>query len=441
MNSNKRHAFEVTHRSVFALVWPIMLASVAVPVIGLTDTAVVGRLGDAALLGGLAIGAVILDLIFTGLNFLRSGTVGLTAQAMGAKDRLERVNVLHRALLLALLIGGLLILFSRPILDLGLLLMQPGEAVANAVRSYFLIRIIAAPFTLANYSILGWLLGLAQVRLGLALQLLTSAVNVVLSIYLGLFRGYGVEGVAWATVLAEGLATCVGGWMVYRHGGMDRIGWGRLFDGARIRRTLSLNADIMIRSLVLLFAFSFFTAQGSRLGEVTLAANAVLMNFFMLTAFVLDGFANATEQLVGRAIGARYSPAFDRAVRISTFWSALLSLLLFAVLMVFGPMLIDILTTSSAVREQARTYLVWAALTGICGVLAFQMDGVFIGATWSREMRNMMIVSLLVYLLAWKLLMPVFGNHGLWLALELFLVVRGVTLWWRLPAARGAVFA
>ncbi len=436
MVSDTPRAFAVTHRSVFALVWPIMLASITVPLMGLTDTAVVGRLGDAAMLGGLAVGAVILDLIFTGLNFLRSGTVGLTAQAMGADDRVERVNVLHRALILSALIGLLLILFSLPVLELGLLLMKPGDAVAEAVRSYFMIRIFAAPFTLSNYSILGWLLGLARVRLGLALQVLSSVVNILLSIYLGLVRGYGIEGVAWATVCAELLATAVGLLLALRLGGLARAGWRSLFQGAKIRRTLLLNTDIMIRSMILVFVFSFFTAQGSRLGEVTLAANAILMNFFMLVAFVLDGFANATEQLVGRALGARFRPAFDQAIRISTFWSALLSVLLFGLLILFGPWLIDLLSTHDGVRMEARNYLIWAALTGIFGVLAFQMDGVFIGATWSRDMRNMMILSLLVYLLAWRLLMPLLGNHGLWLALEIFLLVRGISLWWRLQAAR-----
>ncbi len=434
-------AFEVTHRSVFALVWPIMLASITVPFMGLTDTAVIGQLGDAALLGGLAIGAIIIDLIYTGLNFLRSGTVGLTAQAQGAQDHDEQNRVLHRAVLLSLMIGALLIFLSGPILKLGLQLMKPTEAVANAVSLYFAIRILSAPFTLLNFSILGWLLGLAQVRVGLVLQVVASSSNIILSIYLGLSLGWGISGVAWATVISEGLATLLGLFFVYRHSGLSWRGWQALLDKAKIRRTLSLNTDIMIRSFILLFAFSFFTAQGSRLGEVTLAANAVLFNFFLLTAFVLDGFANATEQLVGRAIGARYRLAFDRAVNISLFWSALLSALLFLLLMLFGSFFISLLTTNLLVRAEAETYLVWAAITGLFGVLAFQMDGVFIGATWSEDMRNMMIASLAAYLLAWWLFMPLWQNHGLWLALEVFLGVRGISLLSRLKTRREAAFA
>lgn len=439
-SSNPR-AFEVTHRSVFALVWPIMLASITVPFMGITDTAVIGQLGDAALLGGLAIGAIVIDLIFTGLNFLRSGTVGLTAQALGAHDHEEQNRVLHRAVLLSLIIGVLLILFSGPILELGLRLIKPTEAVANAVSLYFAIRILSAPFTLLNFSILGWLLGLAKVRVGLVLQVVTSSSNVILSIYLGLMQGWGISGVAWATVISEVFATLLGLYFVYRHSGLNWMGWSALLDKAKISRTLTLNTDIMIRSFILLFAFSFFTAQGSRLGEVTLAANAVLFNFLLLAGYALDGFANATEQLVGRAIGAQYRPAFDRAVRISLFWSVLLSVALFVILMFFGPLIISLLTTNALVRAEAETYLIWAAISGLFGVLAFQMDGVFIGATWSADMRNMMIASLAAYLLAWWLFMPIWQNHGLWLALEVFLGVRGISLLSRLKTRRQTAFS
>ncbi len=438
---NNPHAFEVTRRSVFALVWPIMLASVTVPFMGITDTAVIGQLGDAALLGGLAIGAVIIDLIFTGLNFLRSGTVGLTAQALGTHDRKEQNRVLHRAMLLSLIIGLMLIVFSSPILSLGLSLMKPTEAVASAVTLYFSIRIMAAPFTLLNFSILGWLLGLAQVRAGLVLQIFSSGCNIVLSVYLGLIKGGGISGVAWATFISEILAGSLGLYFAHRYSGLSWQGWQVLLDKVKIKRTLSLNTDIMIRSVILLFAFSFFTAQGSRMGEITLAANAVLINFFLLAAFMLDGFANATEQLVGRAVGARYRPAFDSAVRISLFWSTLLSFILFVLLMLVGPLLVDLLTTNQLVRDEARTYLVWAALSSLFGVLAFQMDGVFIGATWSADMRNMMILSLLVYMLTWWFFMPLWGNHGLWLALEVFLGVRGISLLSRLKTRRQTAFS
>ncbi len=436
----KMHPFEVTRNSVFALVWPVMLASITVPLMGITDTAVIGQLGDTAMLGGLAVGAVIFDVIFTGLNFLRASTTGLTAQALGARDEREQQAVLVRAVGLSLVVGVSLVLASGVLLDIGLALMRPSSAVASAVTLYFGIRILAAPFTLLNYSILGWLLGLAHVRLGLALQVIASSFNIVMSIYLGLIKGGGIAGVAWATLLSEGLATLLGTIIVLHKAGNIWPGVAHVFDGQKIKRTLSLNSDIMVRSLALLFAFSFFTAQSSRLGDVTLAANGLLLNFFLLSAFMLDGFSNAVEQLVGKAIGARYQPAFDQAVRISLFWSGLLSLVLFCLLMLLGPITIDGFTPNEMVRVEAKRYLIWAALTGVFGVLAFLMDGVYIGATWTREMRNMMLLSLFVYLLAWWQFLPIWQNHGLWLALEIFLGIRGITLLSRYPINRRQEF-
>ncbi|MEE9447519.1 MAG: MATE family efflux transporter, partial [Arenicellales bacterium] len=412
-------AFEVTPRSVFAIVVPVTIASMTTPLIGITDMAVIGRLGDAALLGGLAIGAILFDLIFTSLNFLRSGTTGLTAQALGAQNTAEQHAVLNRALLLSVIIGVILVLFAKPMLQFGLYVMQASPEVAAAVSAYFVIRILSAPLTLLNYTILGWLLGLGLARRSLVLQLVANGINIVLSIYLGLIKGYGIEGVAWATVISELAACILGFYFVRLHAGHFVWGsWQALLNKQKIKRTLSLNSDIIIRSFILLFAFSFFTAQGSRMGDITLAANAILMNFFLLSAFILDGFATATEQLVGKAIGARYLPAFNKTVRISLIWSAILSALIFCFLMLFGPTIIAWLTTNLAVQKEANIYLIWAALTGVFGVLAFQMDGVFIGATWSKDMRNMMIISLAVYFLAWWLFTPLWHNHGLWLSLE-----------------------
>lgn len=435
-------AFEVTHQSVFAIVLPVTLASMTTPLIGLTDMAVIGRLGDAALLGGLAIAAILFDLVFSSLNFLRAGTTGLTAQALGAQDMPEQHAVLNRALLLSVMIGLAIVLFSTPLLNLGLLFMQPSAEVSQAVSIYFSIRVLAAPITLLNYSILGWLLGLGLAGQGLFLQIIANGSNVLLSIYLGLIQGYGLAGVAWATVISELIACVLGFVLVHMHAGrFVWSGWPSLLNQNAVRRTFSLNRDLMIRSFVLLFAFGFFTAQGSRMGDIILAANAVLFNFFLLSAYILDGFATATEQLVGKAVGARYRPAFDNTVRISLFWSTLLAAILFVILMLFGPVFIAWLTTNVEVQTEANNYLIWTALTGLFGVLAFLMDGVYIGATWSREMRNMMILSIIAYLACWWLFTPIWGNHGLWLALEVFLGVRGVTLFAKLKTNRDIEFA
>lgn len=435
-------AFDVTHKSVFAIVLPVTLASMTTPLIGLTDMAVIGRLGDAALLGGLAIAAILFDLIFTSLSFLRSGTTGLTAQALGAHDTTEQYAVLNRALLLSVCIGIVIVLLASPLLKLGLVFMQPSEAVSGAVKIYFSVRVLAAPLTLINYSILGWLLGLGLARKGLILQIITNGSNIILSIYLGLSKGFGLLGVAWATVISELIACLLGLFLVYKHAGkFNWTSWQRLLDRKPLRRTLSLNRDIMIRSFILLFAFGFFTAQGSRMGDIILAANAVLFNFFFLSAYILDGFATATEQLVGRAVGARYLPAFNKAVRISLIWSSILAGVLFLMVMFLGPTFIDFLSTNADVQASAKVYLIWAALTGLFGVVAFQMDGVYIGATWSSEMRNMMILSIIAYLVAWWIFTPLWGNHGLWLSLEIFLGIRGISLLSKLKSKRDMQFA
>lgn len=440
MSENTRR-FSVTNRSVLAIAWPTTLAYLSTPLLGLIDTGVVGRLNDPALLGGLAVGAVLFDIIFTTFNFLRASTTGLVAQALGAGDSEEQRIVLVRSLLLSVVTGAVVLLLAPAILMFGLLAMDVPPAVEEATRIYFVIRVLAAPLTLANYSILGWMLGLGQARLGLILQFVLNGSNIILSVYLGLHLGWGIEGVAWATVIAEGIAACVGlsiAWL--RLSGAGSLSWLVVFDRAALVRLFGVNRDIMIRSFCLLFAFAFFTAQGARFGEVTLAANAVLLNFFLISGYFLDGFATAAEQLAGKAVGARHRPAFDATVRLTLIWGFVLSAMAFLVFITGGPILIDLLTNNDSVRATARDYLIWAALTAPIGVVAFQMDGVYIGATWSSDMRNMMLVSLAAFLVTWWLATPLIHNHGLWLALEVFLGIRGITLYARLPKRALAAF-
>ena len=418
------------------------LAFITTPLLGLVDTAVVGRLGSAAALGGLAVGAIIFDVVFTSLNFLRAGTTGLVAQALGRGDAKERTAVLWRGLFLALVLGLLVLLVSQPLLAAGLAVVAPGEGVAAAVALYFTIRILAAPLTLANYVLLGWALGLARSGLGLALQVVLNGTNIALSLYLGLHLGWGIEGVAWATVIAEGVGVAAGlGAAVLILRGADRPSLGRVFEGAAFVRLFALNRDIMIRSFCLLGAFFAFTAIGSRFGELTLAANAVLMNFFLVAGFFLDGLATAAEQLAGRAVGARWRAGFERAVALTLAWGWALGGAATLGFLLGGPWLIDLLTTLEPVREAARLFLPYAAATAIVGTVAFQMDGVYIGATWSREMRNWMLVSVAAYAVMLAVAWAARSNHLLWLALLVFLGARGWTLWRRLPANTAHTFA
>ncbi|MGB3418555.1 MAG: MATE family efflux transporter [Mesorhizobium sp.] len=433
-------AFAVTNRSVLAIAVPMTLAYLTTPLLGLVDTAVIGQFGDAALLGGLAAGALVFDVVFTTFNFLRSGTTGLVAQAFGRGDILEEQAVFWRAVMLACIIGIALVALA-PLISLGgQWFMDAERSVNDAMDVYIRIRLLGAPFSLVNYAILGYVLGRGEGRLGLLLQLVLNGVNIGLSILLGLELGWGVSGVAWGTVGGEFCATLVGlAIVIRRFGRMPRLPRDRLFDLGAFLRMMALNRDIMIRSFSLLAAFALFTRQGAQFGTVTLAANAVLMNFFMASSFFLDGFATAAEQLAGRAVGANAKAAFRRAVSLTLFWGFSLAATATLAVLLFGDRLIDLITTATDVRAIAAGYLPWAAFTALSGVLAFDMDGVFIGATWSRDMRNMMLLALATFVAALVALAP-FGNHGLWAALHVFLLVRGFCLFALLRLRMQTVF-
>ncbi|MBZ9966258.1 MATE family efflux transporter [Mesorhizobium sp. BR1-1-2] len=422
-------SFVVTNRTVLVIAVPMTLAYLTTPLLGMVDTAVVGQLGDAALLGGLAAGALVFDVVFTTFNFLRSGTTGLVAQAFGRNDALEEQAVFWRAVLIAVVAGIVLAALSPLIAAGGRWFMEAGPRVSEAMGVYIGIRLLAAPFSLINYAILGYVLGRGEGGLGLVLQLVLNGINIALCILLGLELGWGVAGVAWATVTGEFLVMLLGlAIVVRRFRASPPVPRQRLLDVSAFLRMLSLNRDIMIRSFSLLAAFALFTRQGAQFGTVTLAANAVLMNFFLVAGYFLDGFATAAEQLAGRAVGARAEHPFRRAVRLTLFWGFGLAGAATLVLLVSGANLVAVVTTSQEVRLVADTYLPWAAFTALSGVLAFQMDGVFIGATWSRDMRNMMLLSFLAFAAALVTLAPALGNHGLWAALHVFLLVRGLSL-------------
>ncbi len=433
--------FAVTHRSVLSIAIPMTAAYISVPLVGLVDTAVIGQLGIAALIGGIAIGAAIIDVLLASLNFLRAGTTGLTAQAFGAGDGKEQQAVLARALIISTVLGLAMVILQVPIVEGGIWLMHVETGVGEATRTYLYVRIWAAPFILANFVLLGWLLGLAKAKTVLFLATIYGVANIFFSIWFVLGLGWGVAGVASASVFAELISAAAAIPFVMRELPQDvRPSLRRIADRAGYRRLLAVNRDILIRSFALIVAFAFFARQGAQFGEVTLAANAILMHFFLTAGFFLDGFATAAEQLAGRAVGARYRPAFDRTVQLTLFWGFGMAFGLSAVFALFGNDLIAVMTTSQTVRVEATRYLVWAVLTPITGVLAFQMDGIYIGATWSRDMRNMMLLSLLAYLVVWAIATPVWGNNGFWFALICFLSVRGLTLQRKMPGNLARTF-
>jgi MATE family multidrug resistance protein len=406
-----------------------MVSNVSTPLIGVVDTAVVGQIPDPAYIGAVAVGALVFTFIFWAFGFLRMGTSGLTAQALGSQDVDEVGANLGRALLIAVAIGLALIMLQWPIRETAFLLLSGSTQVEELARSYFDIRIWAAPATLANYALLGWFIGLGRTDIGLVLQLVLNIINIVLDALFVLGFGWDVRGVALGTLCAECIAASVGFFIAWRHlRRMDgSVSVASLVAPERLRRTLVVSGDIMLRSLALIFVFVWFVAQGVRQGDVILAANAVLIHFTSVAAFFLDGLAFAAEALVGRALGARRRAGLIAAARLTTVWASGTALLMAGGIAVGGTYFIDAMTVDAATRAAARVYLPWAAASPLLGVWAFQLDGIFIGATRTAEMRNAMLITVVIYLLSWWFLKP-FGNHGLWGALYVHYLARIGTL-------------
>lgn len=446
MTARPQHPFNVRSRDVWAIALPASIAFITEPLVGLVDITVIGRLGDAALLGGLVLGALVFDVLFSLAYFLRIGTAGLVAQAVGAKDKRDGLLHVSRALVLGLGIGVAMALLAMPILWFSTWLLAPEPAVEAALADYFHWRIWSAPFSLINYALLGWFYGRAAARTGMALQLLLHLIDITLSIWFVHGLGWGVPGAAFGTVIGQAVAAGVGLALLVRHYGglralLGRIAPGELRDAPAIRRMFGLSRDLMIRSMALMGAYAWFAAQGSRMGEVALAANAVLLNLLMVVGFFLDGIAQAAEQLTGKAVGANWRPAFDKAYGLSMLWGLVIALGLGAVWYFSGPWVIGFMTTNGAVREYALGYLPIAALCALTFMPAFVYDGILIGTTQNVVMRNGMVASLAVFLAAALILQPALGNWGLWAALHCWFLARGAIYWWALERRKAGLFA
>jgi MATE family multidrug resistance protein len=423
------------HRRVLTLAFPIVLANLTQPILGAVDTAVAGHLDSASYLGGVALGGLFFNFVFWGFGFLRMGTTGLAAQSFGADDQAGlRLNIV-RALLLAFAIGAAVLALQIPLIEFAVRTIGGSDDVQRHARAYCHARIWAAPLALANYVVLGWLLGTQRVRVALATQVFINTANIVsVLLYVYVFH-WGVAGIGAATATADALGFAFGAALLWqmRPRGLPALERAALFDPAALRRMVTINRDIFVRTMCLLGAFGWFAHLGAQQGDATLAANALLLNFQTFMGYGLDGFAHAAEALVGAAIGARNRDAFRQAVKLTLFWSALGALGFAAIYWAAGAWVVERLTDQAAVRAAAEAFLPWTALSPVVSVWGFLLDGVFIGATRTRELMTSMVVSLGVFLAASWALVGTLGNHGLWAALLIFMAARGLTLARLLP--------
>lgn len=424
----------ITHRRVLKIAIPIVISNATVPLLGIVDTGVVGQLGSAVPIGAVGIGAIILTAIYWVFGFLRMGTTGLAGQALGAGNQAELAAILTRAMLIGLLAGFGIILLQVPLFSGAFMVSPASPEVEEMARSYMAIRVYSAPAMIGIYGLTGWLIAAERTRAVLAIQVLMNGMNIGLDFLFVMKLGWGVEGVAIATFIAEWSGLALALWFcraTFR--ATDWRNWAVVFDRGPLKRMFLVNNDIMLRSIMLQVIFVSFMFFGADLGDTPLAANQILMQFLMITAYSMDGLAFAVEALVAQALGAKSRADFRRSSVLCTFWSLIVCVVLTAIFALFGHQIIDLMTTAPEVRSEARIYLIYMVLAPIVGLWSWILDGIFIGATRGRDMRNMMAISLAAYLASVFVLVPLFGNHGLWMSLHISFVVRAITLGARYP--------
>jgi MATE family multidrug resistance protein len=430
------------YRRVFRLAIPLILSNLTEPLLSTVDTILTGHLPSPAVLGGVAVGGIFFNSIYWTFGFLRMATTGLVAQAHGAGDEDQLMHHFGRALLTALLIGALILMLQKPLISAALALLGASAEVHRNALVYCSIRIWSAPAVLANYTILGYLLGRQHARTALLLQAAINLVNVSLAVPLVLWRHWGVAGIATATLTAEWTGCILGlGLMLAGGARLSHVRWSELIDGASLRRLFALNRDILLRTLSLVGAYVWFTRTGARSGNAILAANAVLINFLWIASYALDGFANAAEALVGEAIGGRRAADYRAVLKASSVSAFTVAAAISLLYLVFGRSIISIFTNQQAIRSLAAQFLPWLIVLPVVAVWSFLLDGVFIGATRAQELRDSMLISFAGFLGLAIVLTAHFGNHGLWCAMLAFMTLRATTLALRLPGIERKSFA
>jgi MATE family multidrug resistance protein len=429
------------YRRVFLLAIPLILSNLTQPLLSTVDTILSGHLPGPAALGGVAMGGIFFNSIFWTFGFLRMATTGLVAQAHGARDEDLLLHHFGRAFLIALAIGALILLLQGPLISIALNLLGASAEVRQNAQLYCGIRIWSAPASLANYVILGYLLGRQRARTALVLQAAINVVNVVLALTLVVVRHWGIAGIATATLTAEwtgcllGLAIMLAARVHPRH-----LRWSEIMHGPSLRHLFALNRDILLRTLSLVAAYAWFTRTGARSGDAILAANAVLLNFHMIYAYALDGFANAAEALVGEAIGAKRVADYRAVLKASAVSAFTVAAFISLIYLGFGKQVIAVFTNQDSIRALAAQFLPWLVIMPLVAVWSFLLDGIFVGATRAPELRDSMLISFAGFLGLAVVLSARFGNHGLWCSMLAFMALRAITLGLRLPRIEKKAF-
>ena len=426
---------KVSHRRILQLAIPIILANLTTPILGAVDTAVMGHLDSPSYLAAVSIGAIIIQFVFWGFGFLRMGTTGLTAQAFGLNDKIELQMNFLRPALFGILMGFILWVLQIPIINFSLYLFEASDTVEMLASKYFAIRIWSAPAVLINYCLTGWFIGIQKTKLTLILHAWMNIINIILDLVFVVVFDYGIVGVAIATVIAEVSATIIG-IIIYRREIRNvklEIRLLNLLNLSKIKKLLGNNLNIFIRTFCLIFAFAYFTSVAAKFGSTILAVNAVLLQFIHFLSFGLDGFAQTAETLVGSALGAKNRMAYKLVVKKVTQWSLIIGILYSIIYYFLGPLLIDLLTDLTEVRTLSKEFLIWLIFFPIVALWAYLLDGIFIGAMRSNDMRNGMLLSLAIFLGSVNFLIENYGYNGLWAALYIFMFSRGITLMIKYP--------
>ena len=423
------HTPQAINKQIYRLALPNIISNFSIPLLGAVDTALMGRLESEHYLGAVGIGGVIFSFIYWGFGFLRMATTGLTAQAFGENDTPECGRLLLRAAGIGLMGSLFLVIFQWQLADMSFLLINTSPEVEHLARAYFHIRIYAAPATLCLHALHGVFLGLQNAHYPMLLTIVVNLVNIVLNLVFVQMLGMKVEGVAFATVIAQYVGVLLAILLFFRRYRGILRGWDirEVLLLSKLKRFLSISGDIFIRTCCLVFSHAYFTAKSAALSDTFLAINTILLQYINLLSYAIDGFAFAAESLVGRYKGAQDLHTLKQTTRLIFLWAFLFAGVILLILACFGERLLYVFTDQMSLVEQAEVYLIWVIIAPVINVAAYIWDGIFLGATASRALRNSVIVSTLLYLSAVYLLTP-FGNHGLWGALTLLLVARGVSL-------------